>query len=79
MPYRTIQKNGDTGGLDRDRVREAVIRLRDRKRAAAALSSYATRPGTGTMIARERPLRPYGQPLPSPEELREESEEGEGQ
>ena len=79
MPFRTIQKSGDTGGLDRERVREAVIRLRDRKRAASALSSYVTRPGTGTLIARERPLRPYGQPAQAPEALREESEEGEGQ
>jgi hypothetical protein len=79
MPFRTIQKSGDTGGLDRERVREAVIRLRDRKRAAAALPGYATRPGTGTLVARERPLRPYGQPAPAPEALREESEEGEGQ
>jgi len=30
MPFRTIQKSSDTGGLDRERVREAVIRLRDR-------------------------------------------------
>ena len=79
MPFRTIQKSSDTGGLDRERVREAVIRLRDRKRAAAALPSYVTRPGTGTMVARERPLRPYGQPASSPEAPREESEEGEGQ
>jgi len=78
MPFRTILKNGDTGRLDRDRVREAVIRLRDRKRAAA-LSGYATRPGTGTLIARERPLRLYGQPARAPEALREEGDEGEGQ
>ena len=79
MPFRTIQKNSDTGGLDRERVREAVIRLRDQKRAAAARSSYAIRPGTGTLVARERPLRPYGEPQRSPEELRDGSEEGEGQ
>jgi hypothetical protein len=78
MPFRTIQKSSDTGGLDRERVREAVIRLRDRKRAGAGLP-YATRPGTGTLVARERPLRPYGQPAPGPEALRDESEEGEGE
>jgi acyl CoA:acetate/3-ketoacid CoA transferase alpha subunit len=74
MPFRTIQKSSDTGGLDRERVREAVIRLRDRKRAAAALPGYATRPGTGTLVARERPLRPYGQPAP-PLDGSEEGEE----
>jgi hypothetical protein len=62
MLFRTIKRTGDTGGLDRDRVREAVIRLRDRKRAAAALPGYATRPAAGVLIARERPIVPYGQP-----------------
>ena len=76
MPFRTIQKNSDTGGLDRERVREAVIRLRDRKRAAAGVR-YTTRPGAGTLIARERPLRPYGQPQRAPDALRDESDEGE--
>lgn len=63
MSFRTILRTGDTGGLDRDRVREAVIRLRDRKRAefGAPLSPYRYRPGTGVMIARERPIVPYGQ------------------
>jgi hypothetical protein len=71
MPFRTIQRTNDTGGLDRARVREAVIRLRERKRAAAAHSSYAVRPATGVLVARERPLVPYGQPL-------RDAEEGEG-
>ena len=73
MPFRTIMKTGDTGGLDRARVREAVIRLRDRKRAAAARSGYAVRPGTGLLVARERPLFPYGEAAPA-----ESREEGEG-
>jgi hypothetical protein len=67
MLFRTIKRTGDTGGLDRDRVREAVIRLRDRKRAAAALPGYATRPAPGVLIARERPTSPYGQPGRAPE------------
>jgi len=63
MPFRTIMRMGDTGGLDRGRVREAVIGLRDRKRAEAGppLSRYRYRPGTGVMIARERPIVPYGE------------------
>jgi len=70
MPFRTIMKTGDTGGLDRARVREAVIRLRDRKR-------YAIRPGTGLLVARERPLIPYGESKAAPAEKGEEGE-GEG-
>jgi hypothetical protein len=69
MLFRTIKRTGDTGGLDRDRVREAVIRLRDRKRAAAALPGYVTRPSTGVLVARERPISPYGQPGGAPEAL----------
>jgi hypothetical protein len=68
MLFRTIKRTGDTGGLDRDRVREAVIRLRDRKRAAATLPGYATRPAGGVLIARERPIVPYGQPGDLPAE-----------
>jgi hypothetical protein len=74
MHFRTIMRAGDTGGLDRDRVRDAVIRLRDHKRAdAARLSPYRMPPGTGVLIARERPIVPYGEP----EALPDESEEGE--
>ncbi|MFL5539497.1 MAG: hypothetical protein ACJ8J0_10925 [Longimicrobiaceae bacterium] len=75
MPFRTILRMGDTGGLDRGRVREAVIGLRDRKRAEAGppLSRYRLRPGTGVMIARERPIVPYGEAeaLPDLDEERE--------
>ena len=39
--------------------------------AAGAHSSYAIRPATGLLVARERPLIPYGQPL-------SDAEEGEG-
>ena len=78
MPFRTIQRTGDTGGLDRERVREAVIRLRDRKRAAAALPGYPTRPAAGVLVARERPITPYGRSRSAPEALRAEDEEGEG-
>jgi len=62
MSFRTILRTGDTGSLDRGHVREAVIRLRDRKRAEAGAppSRYRYRPGTGVMIARERPIVPYG-------------------
>ena len=42
------------------------------------MSFTVRHPGTGALIARERPLRPYGQPH-APEVAREESEEGEGQ
>ena len=68
MPFRTIMRTGDTGGLDRARVREAVIRLRDRKRAAAALPGYTVRPGAGVLVARERPLILYGEAGPAREE-----------
>ena len=64
MHFRTIMRTGDTGGLDRGRVREAVIRLRDRKRAEGGppLSPYRYRPGTGVLIAREEPIIRYGEP-----------------
>lgn len=77
MLFRTIMRTGDTGGLDRGRVREAVIRLRDRKRAEAGPppSPYRLRPGTGVLIARERPIVPYGEA----EELPDQPDEGEGQ
>jgi len=75
MPFRTIMKTGDTGGLDRARVREAVIRLRDRKRAAAARPGYTVRPGTGVLVAREQPLIPYGRSEAAPAGNGEEGEE----
>ena len=79
MPFRTIKKTSDTGGLDRALVREAVIRLRERKRAAAALPRYAVRPGAGVLVARERPLMPYGEAGNASEAPRGgEEEEGEG-
>jgi hypothetical protein len=70
---RTIIRAGDTGGLDRARVREAVIRLRDQKRAAAAHSRYPTYSGTG-LVAREQPHVPYGQSRVAPAESEEEGE-----
>jgi len=78
MSFRTIKRTSDTGGLDRVRVREAVIRLREQKRAAAALPSYAVRPGAGLLVARERPLVPYGEPRTAPDAVRAEEEVGEG-
>ena len=78
MPFRTIKKTSDTGGLDRALVREAVIRLRERKRAAAALPRYAVRPGAGVLVARERPLTPYGEAESAAEARRRGEEEGEG-
>jgi len=73
---RTIKRTADTGGLDRDRVREAVIRLRERKRAAGALlSPYRVPHGTGVLVARERPIQPYGQARPAPEALPGDVEE----
>lgn len=70
MLFRTIMRTGDTGGLDRGRVREAVIRLRDRKRAEAGppVSRYRLRPGTGVMIAREQPIVPYGETAELPDQ-----------
>ena len=76
---RTIKRTADTGGLDRDRVREAVIRLRERKRAAGAPPiPYRLPHGTGVLVARERPIHPYGQAPRAPRILPREAEEGEG-
>lgn len=58
MLFRTIKRADDTGGLDRERVREAVIRVRERRLAAAGRGLPAA--GTGVMIAHERPINPYG-------------------
>jgi hypothetical protein len=61
VQFRTIQKTADTGGLNRDLVRAAVIRVRDRRWAAVARA--AARPG-GARAVREEPRAPYGTPSP---------------
>jgi hypothetical protein len=67
MRFRTILKTADTGGLDRALVRQAVIRVRDRREAAAAAARWGSyRPGTGVLIARECPIEPYGVARPDP-------------
>jgi len=45
MQFRTIQKTADTGRLNRERVRAAVIRVRDRRWAAAARAMSLLPPG----------------------------------
>ena len=59
MHFRTIQKTADSGGLNRELVRQAVIRVRNRRLAAAAPTRRLL---GGAMVAREVPLVPYGTP-----------------